>query len=377
MKVGSFFSSPVLTEVHVSPAKKAPLFDPILFSINQSTSHWDKFKDVFKSRSDFRKSIEAMASVQDPPLSDVANAFSSSDYHVLRKPLRTILKNLTRQGLGDLFTLLVDKSIEQGRHDSLHRCLALITPQELEPLVKEGIAASTMTPEETLQVFALAEKEYRKLVTSTEQSFTDKHVHTFGRMVRNFLDACLLSFRISDIGSEVTSIWEANEKIMGYTRLLSGPIIMFTALCTVCPVAVAFAVTAVLSLTIGLGALIYIKWFQESPETIYLTTNLLEQAKEGALTPVFAREAEIDEVLQALASSSDSHRSHPLLCGPSGVGKTEIVRGIAQRLATGNVPDCLKGKKLISINTADLVDKHMNSGGDDKLMSVLNKMGKN
>ena len=86
--------------------------------------------------------------------------------------------------------------------------------------------------------------------------------------------------------------------------------------------------------------------------------KLLEQFSEdlvqkaGTMEPVIGREREIDTVIGIL---SRKHKNNPALVGEPGVGKTAIAEGLAQRMAAGNVPPQLKGKRLISLNMASLV----------------------
>ena len=86
--------------------------------------------------------------------------------------------------------------------------------------------------------------------------------------------------------------------------------------------------------------------------------KLLEQfgedliAKASSMEPVIGREREIDAVIGIL---SRKNKNNPALVGEPGVGKTAIAEGLAQRMATGNVPPQLKEKKLVSLNMANLV----------------------
>ncbi len=87
-------------------------------------------------------------------------------------------------------------------------------------------------------------------------------------------------------------------------------------------------------------------------------TKLLEQFSEdliqkaGTMDPVIGREKEIEMVVGIL---SRKNKNNPALIGEPGVGKTAIAEGLAQRMASGNVPPQLKDKRLISLNMANLV----------------------
>src|SRR6187401_2833248 len=80
--------------------------------------------------------------------------------------------------------------------------------------------------------------------------------------------------------------------------------------------------------------------------------NLTKQATEGKLDPVVGRQTEIERVMQIL---SRRQKNNPVLIGEPGVGKTAVVEGLAQRIASGQVPELLKGKQIYSLDLAALV----------------------
>ena len=79
--------------------------------------------------------------------------------------------------------------------------------------------------------------------------------------------------------------------------------------------------------------------------------DLTAQAREGKLDPVIGRDAEIRRVVQVLARRT---KNNPVLIGEPGVGKTAVVEGLAQRLVAGDVPDSLKGRRLVSLDLSSM-----------------------
>ena len=77
------------------------------------------------------------------------------------------------------------------------------------------------------------------------------------------------------------------------------------------------------------------------------TRNLTKLASENALDPVIGRDQEIHRVIQILSRRT---KNNPVLIGEPGVGKTAIAEGLAARIATGDVPDSLKNKELLSLD---------------------------
>lgn len=90
---------------------------------------------------------------------------------------------------------------------------------------------------------------------------------------------------------------------------------------------------------------------QENPLEKY-TTNLTKKAKEGKIDPVIGRDNEIRRVIQILSRRT---KNNPVLLGDPGVGKTAIVEGLAQRIVTGDVPDTLKNKEIITFDLAGIL----------------------
>jgi ATP-dependent Clp protease ATP-binding subunit ClpB len=82
------------------------------------------------------------------------------------------------------------------------------------------------------------------------------------------------------------------------------------------------------------------------------TIDMTKEAADGKLDPVIGRSEEIRRCLQVLSRRT---KNNPVLMGEPGVGKTAIVEGIAQRIATGDVPDSLKDKKVLSLDLPALM----------------------
>jgi ATP-dependent Clp protease ATP-binding subunit ClpB len=115
----------------------------------------------------------------------------------------------------------------------------------------------------------------------------------------------------------------------------------------------------------------------QNPEDKYqslsrFTRDLTELAAKGKMDPVVGRDEEIRRVVQVLSRRT---KNNPVLIGEPGVGKTAIVEGLAQRIVSGDIPESLKNKRLLSLDIGALVAGSKYRGEfEDRLKAVLKEI---
>lgn len=293
----------------------------------------------------------------------------------LQKPLRILLNKLPIQKLDPLLTSVVYSSIKKN-NGAVHRlCLSLLTYETMEAILRNK-------SEEAQTIQQLAE-QIKAVVPLNPNNKHEKSIllefKRIGSFIINFIpnliNTFLIAFSLFDIGKEPQSAWEASAMLDIYYKCIMIPVAILVLVKLFVPAvgAAPYLITAGVVVLLLIALIIYIKWLKPCPSTLPHCHNLTQDAKLGYLSSVVGREQEIQKLVSLFSNTDEHSARHAILVGPSGVGKSEIVKGLAQRIASGNVPESLKKKTIFVVNTASLVQGGM-YGFADQMSFLLNRI---
>ncbi|MDP1836765.1 MAG: AAA family ATPase [Chlamydiales bacterium] len=202
-------------------------------------------------------------------------------------------------------------------------------------------------------------------IVSTISAGMDWGMHTFGLKEDHHARYYDMSSRMNMRFNGIKHLWEKAGECWTYLddrfkyAILGGTVTMGSLAFVAGAVGV---VTSVWALN---------KYVRALPNELLPFENYTAAALDGLISPIYGRDREIQDVIDILCSNDSSTRLHALIKGQSRVGKTEIIKGVARRIAMGDVPPELQGKKLYYVNTTKL----FSSGGDSsQLEDVLVKI---
>lgn len=100
--------------------------------------------------------------------------------------------------------------------------------------------------------------------------------------------------------------------------------------------------------------------------------DLTDMARDGKLDPIIGREKEIERVIQILSRRT---KNNPVLIGDPGVGKTAVAEGLAQKIYEGNIPEILKGKRVVTLDMSSMVAGAKYRGEfEERLKNIMNEI---
>ena len=306
----------------------------------------------------------------------VIEALKSIDYSSLKSDLKLILANMSDKERKDLLKSALSKDFGKEQKILGNKCINLMTLEQMRSLAKfvspEFVDVQTTAKEfdeivQTIKKYDV--EEVRKKLINNSQEFI------LFRVIKNFVRTISVAFNLIELGKEPNTYYETKYMLDIYWRLLEIPlrIIKFIFSVIINPL-ISLAVIAIGTVVSSIALHAFKKWFKKSPEQLPYCKNLTAEIKNGTIKPIYGREKELDEIIEALKANNEMGRKHPLLIGKPGIGKTELMKGLAWRLANGKIPDVLKGKKLFYVNSAELKKNVSAFSLKDPLEQIMHKI---
>jgi len=313
---------------------------------------WNMVKSIFKTRSQMCKDISALASSMDgnhnwteTEKELVINAINSMDYVHMKKDLAQIFKKSSQPVVEEIIKKGIEQGLQQDKQQLNLRPFDLMDHARLlelsrtnpEKLTEEiGVHADLVKDSLRNPLADIVAAKYRKLIPTV--------VHYFHRVIEILIKA----FGLESLDNALENGYPIDWILDILKNIVIMPVVLSGLLVPLMGFWPALGATAAILTVAIIVASIYVEYFRPCPEKIASGDNMTLLAKRGEYEPVVAREKEIEDLINALSS-----HERAIIVGPTGVGKTELVKLLAQRIASDNVPEFLKGKVLFQLNTAE------------------------
>jgi DNA replication protein DnaC len=368
-KIASLFDYPFYTPNVFEETKKTRTYSQIIFDtfINAPLAAFDKFKAKFEIHNESCEKLlrDLGSSSGDANKILFVQALTSANFHILRPGLKKIFSSLDMATQDEYLQTIVKESVHLKKNELISKCLHLLTEADLKKLV-EFKWCNNEKPQYSqliknyMDCYEINAK-YRPYDPTI--AFLKSEIKALIPQVINFLlsifDTLIVTIQFFEIGESPKSSWEASNQLDVYQKILSIPLSILWVLNAYFPNPIICG-TAFLLTIVALGLAIYsYKWLKPVPIKLSKTINLTDLATQGKIPQVIGRGVEITKVMNCLIQNLNSNvKEHVLLVGDSGVGKTTIIEGLALKIASGNVPDELKGVKVFITNAAKINQKN-------------------
>lgn len=287
--------------------------------------------------------------------------FSSKEFRREVHFISRILNKLQPDQLNDVLSTLFDGCPINKSEKLIKKIRGLVTLEKIEASVKSQFHHFQSTWGDVQAYANMSKHELEAERLEKVNSIKRTAYHYAISIMDHLVNLMMLVFHLKnntiDEGDPLTAEMQAH---MQYTALIQNISLISGWLVALSlwlgNVLMTAAITGFSVLVGGIVAYIYFNYIKPCPENLSPFRNLVTEAVKGELPAVGGRDKEIQEVIDYLCSNESNTRQHPLLVGTTGVGKTQILHGLAKRIAEGNVPDALKGKKLFMVNTTDLAN---------------------
>lgn len=254
------------------------------------------------------------------------------DAALVRAQLKKVLDSLELKNLELFFDKLAQAEIARPSAKEVEEIMKLIDLRKVEALLKSKNPffkdGKDWAKEHAEQ---LGERPSASKPAMAEQSQRTRNVVT--RFFPNLAHVFLRGFNLFDTDRPPATLYEYGVLITMYFHFFYLPYLLFKVLSTVIASTATVLLTATVIMGLTVGVLYaYLRWIKKCPKQVIYCENLSEKNRKRQLHPVVGREEEFRQALACLNDAGKGSTMHLLLVGEPGVGKTEFMNGLAQRL---------------------------------------------
>lgn len=356
-----FVSSGVFLPRGVFPVHGKIDYKTPTLELNSNFSLLDIFNPPSQLCLDLRQ-LEKEINISNEYENILTKAFQSEEFNIHTPLIKIILEKMPIEKLNDVLEHLFLEAVKQGtEQELLGKMKRIVQLDRIESCIKISFPNFNNTKETVLTLSNKVKNIYQKEITERNKSVARLILHYFVNALNFLVQATNEALGISQIfekrktymGEDNYRTLTSNVKILRNNFALLGAGLFALASYTKSYVKTAI-ISSFIAFSTSVFLYIYIKKFKRALND-YDSKDWVVQAALGNLPEVAGRDEEIQELINLLCAKGVGNRRHPLLRGDTGMGKSEIVKGLAHRIASGRVPVELKNKRLIMLNGADLL----------------------
>lgn len=344
------------------PRLSVPFFPSI---VRTTSGAWERFLQFWHTRSPEEKEIQHLANMDDSTLN---NCWKEHQEQILKitqdlvknkanpnSKIGHLLKSIFHRLNDDHMSGFLDKVITLSVNENLSALTSIsenyLDQTKIEAVLKKQFPTFTTTQDKVVEM-AKCLPPIQKQNTSSFGTEVKKTTSALTNFIPKMIDNILNAFNWFDAGKGPETIWDFAAMLEIYYKIFLFPHTLVTFVSALLGATwKAYLIATAVIVTLVITLFCYLKWLRPCPAQLPYCKNVSIEAKKGNLEPVIARDKEINQIISTLGKKEHS-TVNLILIGPPGVGKTEIMKGVAQKYLS---------KTMFSVSAADLTGGYLSA----------------
>ena len=291
------------------------------------------------------------------------------------KEIKVISTKNLHSVLDEFFLYLVAEGKKVDSEKSLNRLAETIPFKKLQDIIRVKHPKYIDALKEAKNLLKDAQTYLEMRNDQNTFSLTIKLRHVLNAL-STCLESVIAAFGVADFFKPSETDLQTNTKIQRFFTFLSLFSVLTAALLPLLGAGVTAPIVGGVLLFMAVLSLVY-PYIKPMPHRIQKLTNWTQLVQEGKLAVLQANKKYLDQMAQVLIGGKNAKiKTHPMLIGPSGIGKTETVKAFVKAVENGDYPE-LKGKRFFYVNSADLLNAPgRQDGGSKELQRISEVMGR-